>query len=163
MGIDLYLLPVDGDHSPSVFYAHQLLNLHRNAIIHDIREIAEEHALDIPEPISCYLARQPNGEHGYGEATEDPYGDKLQYVLAKHLKPLAKKVGILYDDEPTDRPTAWDRLGDEDETPKKKKAKRLPKIKKTVQEDDYRSPLNRATLAYICALPDDYKIVLYWH
>jgi hypothetical protein len=70
---------------------------------------------------------------------------------------LAAKVGIQFFDEPTIRPTSWDHIKGT------KKKRRLPKVKKTEFEDGYQSRLNRAAFAYICALPDDFKIVLYWH
>jgi hypothetical protein len=129
MGLDLYLLPVDGD-GEAVFYSHMILNLDRNAIIGDVQDVAEKHGQPIKRPISTFLGRQRSGEHGYSRESQDPYGDPLQYVLAKHLKPLGKKYG----------------LGAKDQV-----------------ADGYQSRLNKAVFAFICALPDDYKIVLYWH
>jgi hypothetical protein len=159
MGLDLYLLPVDGDHLPNVFFAHQHLNLHRNQIIRDIQKVAEEHAVDIPQPLFCFVARQRDGESGYGDAIEDPYGSRLQYLLAKHLKPLGKQLGITLDDTPLKRPTAWDRVNGKKTSSKKK----VTKVMRSEQVDGYQSDLSRAAFAYICALPDDFKIVLYWH
>jgi hypothetical protein len=146
VGIDLYLLPVNGDFrgKAGIFYAHALIPLDRNAIIGDIRDVADKHAKDIPEPLSCFVAHQENGEHGYGYATEDPYGEKLTYVLAKHLKPLARKLGVTMDVEPkTNLPSV--------------------RLRKASVEDGYQSFLNQAAFAYILALPDDFKLVLYWH
>jgi len=116
MGVDLRLLPVDGDHADGrskLFFSHLMISLNRNAIIESVREVAEKHAKDIPCPLSCYVAHREDGEgEGYGYATEDPYGDPLQYVLAKHLKPLAPLVGLVYDKGSGKRPTAWDVVGE---------------------------------------------------
>lgn len=130
MGLDLYMLPVDGDLPPKLFFAHNILSIDRNAIIGDIRDVAKKHAVKIPQPVSCFIGTGKDGESKYGQATEDPYGDPLAFVLAKHLKPLAWKVGV---------PDA------------------------EMVEDGYKSRKNRAAFAYVTALPDDYKIVLYWH
>jgi len=157
MGVDLRLLPVDGDHGGHLFFSHMIISLDRNAIIGAVREVAEKHAKEIPSPLSCYVAHQEDGE-GYGHATEDPYGDPLTFVLAKHLKPLAPLVGLIYEDGSGKRPTAWDVVGEMDD-----KSPRGPTIQLKTPKDGYQSRLNRAAFAYILALPDDVKIVLYWH
>lgn len=162
MGIDLRLLPVDGDFVPNVFFSHQILSLDRNAILDDIREVAERHGKPLPDTrFTSFIGRQKNGEHGYGEEHEDAYGAPLQYVLVKHLKPLAVKVGLVLDDVPIERKTAWRRI--KGDVLKPRQSKRAAKVMKIEAEDGYQSRLNRAAFAYICALPDDYKIVLYWH
>jgi hypothetical protein len=147
MGLDLSLLPVDLDHHPSMMCSHTILNLDRNQIVRDIQEVGRLHSIPVPQPLGCYVARQENGERGYGDETHDPYGDPLRYVLAKHLKPIGEKYGLALDGTPRERRTSWDMI--------------LEKPGPT--EDGYRSPVNRAVMAYVCALPDDFKIVLYWH
>ena len=162
MGIDLRLLPVDGDFVPNVFYSHQILSLDRNAILDDIQKVAEQHGKPLPAVrFTSFMSRQENGEYGYGEENEDAYGAPLQYVLVKHLKPLAVKVGLVLDDVPIERKTAWRRI--KGDVLKPRQSKRATKVMKVEPEDGYQSRLNRAAFAYICALPDDYKIVLYWH
>jgi hypothetical protein len=161
MGIDLRLLPVDGDFAPNIFYSHQVLSLDRNAILADIQEIAKKHGKPLPSRFTSFIGRQENGEHGYGEEDTDPYGAPLQYVLVKHLKPLAVKVGLVLDDVPIERETSWSRV--EGDALKPRQSKRATKVVKVEAEDGYQSQSNRAAFAYICALPDDYKIVLYWH
>lgn len=130
MGLDLYMLPVDGDHLPKLFFAHNILSLDRNAIIGDIRAVGRRFGVGIPQPLNCYVGTAKGGETKYGEVDEDPYGDHLHYVLAEHLKPLAARVGA---------------------------------VPGGIARDGYQSRKNRAVFAYILALPDDYKIVLYWH
>lgn len=161
MGLDLALLPVDGDHAPKLFFSHQILNLDRNAIIGDVREIADKHGKPLPCEFTTFYGRQENGEHGYGEEAEDPYGNPLQYVLAKHLKSLAKKVGVTYvDGAKAERKTAWNRVKSGDGLAKKNRGIAMKRIE---PEDGYQSRKNQAAFAYICALPDEFKIVLYWH
>jgi hypothetical protein len=142
VGIDLYLLPVNGDMGDNkMCFAHALLPLDRNCIIGDIQDIAEKHGKKLPGQFSSFLGDQQNGEHGYGVTTKDPYGCPLQYVLGKHLKPLAKKVGVVVQDATRHSAT----------------------IRKGKSKDGYNSALNTAAFAYISALPDDFKFVLYWH
>lgn len=155
MGLDITLLPVDLDHHPSMMCSHTMLNLHRNQIVRDIQEIGKLHSVLVGQPLGCYLARQENGERGYGDETHDPYGDPFRYVLAKHLKPLGEKYGLALDGSIRERRTSWDLIL---EKPNMEQRPVPGPI-----EGGYQSALNRAVMAYVCSLPDDFKIVLYWH
>jgi len=166
MGIDLALLPVDGDHLPHTFFSHNIISLDRNAIIREVQAVAEVFGAVIPGALTCYLAVRADGERGYGDLVVDPYGDPLQYVLAKHLKHIAKHLGIAVDVElPPVLNTAWSRVrgGDALGAKKPKKREAVVRVRKSAPTESYRSPKNIASFAFICALPDDYKIVLYWH
>jgi hypothetical protein len=45
---------------------------------------------DVPRHFSCRLARNEDGEHAFGEVTEDDYGDPLKWACAGDLTALAQ-------------------------------------------------------------------------
>lgn len=160
MGRDLRLYPVDGDNAPHIFFAHTMISLTRNAILGDVGDVAKMHGQPLPCEFTTF--REAEGSNGYGAIAADPYGAPLKYVLAKHLKPLAKHLGIAVEDVFV-RETAWQRIEGDALQPKKKTRAGMVEVNKSDVEDGYQSRVNRAAFAFICALPDDFKIVLYWH
>lgn len=123
MGLDLRLLPIDGDAAP-VVYSHMLLScFRRRDLFEAIRKVQDEHGVVVPDNFYTFTGdtEDNEGEPGYGTTQFDPYGEEVHYILAKYLKPFQTHEGA------TD------------------------------------NPINRAVWAFICALPDDFKIALYWH
>jgi hypothetical protein len=83
MGIDLYLLPVQG-HDVGMWFAHDVLSVDRNGALFD--SVRELQTLPMPRALSTFVARLPNGEAGYGDALLDSYGVPLRYVHAVQLR-----------------------------------------------------------------------------
>ena len=87
MGLDLKLLPIEHIQIEQIMLSivtHTVLNTERSSELYRaIEELKTIVPLDCE--ISCYVATLSNGESGYGDCKEDPYGDKLTYVPAKDL------------------------------------------------------------------------------
>ena len=81
MGLDLRLLPIDGD---SVPYSHQLLSLERAYDLFD--KIKELPQMPTPPNLSSFNGYHPERhETVYGKTTQTPYGDELTYCLVRDL------------------------------------------------------------------------------
>ena len=90
MGVDLNLLPIDCISDDSGF-SHEIIQAGRYYDLYDeIREI--KNIMEVPKSFSTYVGRHPDWEDVcYGETQEDPYGDKVKYVLAKDLVSAYKR------------------------------------------------------------------------
>lgn len=103
MGVDLYLLPVDGELGAADWFSHTLLSCERRRELWDA--ISAMPSREVPEEFSSFLGRVPDGsmegEHGYGNTQEDPYGDRLRYTTAKDLVTLAQHEWVT--DNPKNR------------------------------------------------------------
>ncbi len=85
MGVDLYLLPFDCD-DPDLSFSHTILDCERErALFGLISIISIENGIKVPDGFTGFLSRKSNGESGYGEIKEDPYGDPVKYVDADKL------------------------------------------------------------------------------
>lgn len=109
MGVDLTLIPVDniGDFP----YGHSLIDMVSNYAIFDVIEnIERDFGRDVPLKFSSFRGHQENGEHGYGETSETPYGKPLKMVPTKKLaeiesegmSPRNKAVFAYLTHEPTE-------------------------------------------------------------
>lgn len=83
MGVDLTLMPLL---SKDFWAAHDVLRLERRRELWDA--VTDLPAKPVPQKVSCYMARLPSGETGYGDLEQDPYGGALQYVTAADLLTL---------------------------------------------------------------------------
>ncbi len=85
MGIDLKLLPVEANLSGSSGFSHSILSLERRS---ELWDAIDENVTTWPKPtwtLSSFLGRQDNGEHGYGDTDETPYGDRIEFCFAANL------------------------------------------------------------------------------
>ena len=118
MSLDLTLLPFDHD-SPEMSYSHTLLSCVTNCkdLFDDLQQEAAyettksveylnkvatgitNHRGEVPEGFSCFMGRVPDGsmegESGYGEITQDPYGKSLKYLTVKILLKYKNHPGVL--------------------------------------------------------------------
>lgn len=84
MSIDLTLLPFDCD-SELLSFSHNVLQLNRDYDL--FGKIDKLPQLEVPNNFSSYLSRDEEYEEPhYGNTTETPYGNKLQYTTAGELK-----------------------------------------------------------------------------
>lgn len=80
MGVDLTLMPLIGE---DYWAAHDLIQVERRRELWD--EIAKLPSRPVRSPLSCFVARMPNGEQGYGNLETDPYGEKMRYMTPEVL------------------------------------------------------------------------------
>lgn len=80
MGVDLILLPYDAS-----FCSHTVLQVNRDYCLHDaIRALP---AMEVDDNFTSYVSRDDKYEDThYGKTTENSYGDRVVFVLAKDLK-----------------------------------------------------------------------------
>jgi len=116
MGVDLTLMPLIGE---DYWAAHSMLLLERRRELWP--EFEKLDCIRIPKPLMCYVARNADGDTGYGALENSPYGERLTYITAGQIK----------------------------------KFENLDPV-----QDNW---LNRAIWEYIMKMPDDWKVVLYWH
>ena len=87
MGMDLQILPL---YNQRCDFSHDLLGFHRDYdIFNEIEEIEKELGIEISdEGINTYVSRNEEEyeDSHYGKTLNTPYGNKLKYVLAEHLK-----------------------------------------------------------------------------
>ena len=95
MGLDLKLLPYTGG-----FFSLSVLHLERrHKVFFEIVKIDDLHGMPVDDDFHSYLGRQEGRDDaGYGITTTTPYGDRLTYVFAKHLKPLVNHKGVTDND-----------------------------------------------------------------
>ncbi len=86
MGVDLTLLPFDADRA-NLSFSHSVLGIERRRELWDL--ILEMEIDVVPNGFTSYLSRLENGETGYGETMETPYGEPLKYTKAERLVSLA--------------------------------------------------------------------------
>lgn len=88
MGLNLKLLPIECDR-PELRYSHTVLQAARAADIESELEHRGIRAIRLPSALSCFLAYGDNGEHAYGDITEDAFGKPLTCVSVGELMQLA--------------------------------------------------------------------------
>jgi hypothetical protein len=90
MGMDLALLPA---YNQKDDFSHDLLTFFRDYDLFDkIVEKSRQFGIPVKEGgISSFYSRNANyeGAH-YGSTEETPYGERLKYVTANHLKDAVK-------------------------------------------------------------------------
>ncbi len=85
MGVDLQLLPVEASLGGARGYSHSILSLDRRR---ELWDAINEGVTTWPKPtwkLSSFLGTQDNGEHGYGDTDETPYGEQIEYCFAANL------------------------------------------------------------------------------
>ena len=103
MGIELTLLPVDGNFgdSGSCGFSHTILDLDRSYDLHEAINAEHPFVLDTFK-LSSYLARIPDGslegDSCYGEIVYNPYGEKITYLdsttLIRVMKSLINSLSL---------------------------------------------------------------------
>ena len=107
MSVDLTLLPYNCDF-PENSYSHTMLPLQTNTrdLMEEIEKLSYEVSQsidfitgdklsgDVEDTFTCYLAKNEDGESGYGEVNEDAYGKKMRWVRASVLMRLANHDGV---------------------------------------------------------------------
>ena len=92
MGLDLNLLPFDGDMG-SMNFSHTVLDCERRSQLFE--ELEGLPAVRVPEDFNTYLCKDDEYEEShYGNTQDTPYGEPLTYVLAEQLVPFASHEGV---------------------------------------------------------------------
>lgn len=86
MGLSLTFLPLLSARRPYYWVSHSIIPAGVGYNLETLMETLKQK--DIPEPLTCYLARDKEGEACYGQVEVDPYGGALQFVLAGDLARL---------------------------------------------------------------------------
>lgn len=91
MGLDLKLLPFDGDHH-DLSFSHTVLTCDRNYDLFDqIQALEETRGRLVPTGFSSYVSRDEKYEEShYGETKETPYGQPLREVEVEDLLPFRR-------------------------------------------------------------------------
>lgn len=93
MGVDVKLLPLIGR---DFWAAHDQLELERRSELWPVIEALPSEPM--PKPLNCFLGTIPDGswegENGYGECAEDPYGNPLRYVTVADLLTLSNHPAV---------------------------------------------------------------------
>jgi hypothetical protein len=85
MGLDLALLPFDGDD-----YSHTILNCGRNDELFDFIQTLP--ALEVPTTFTSFLSYDDYEETHYGTTIETPYGEPLTYTTVKKLLTVSENI-----------------------------------------------------------------------
>lgn len=93
MALDLRLLPFDHD-SVVLSFAHSLLSCYRSGIAQELLYVNEHHGRPVPEGFCSFVSRRSDGESGYGKTHTTPYGEPLQWVEVRHLKPFKEHPSV---------------------------------------------------------------------
>lgn len=93
MGLDCRLLPVECDRG-DWGYSHSIIPLDRVSALFDaIRKLPD--AGPVPPKFSTFCATVPDGENegepGYGDTQEDPYGQPLRCIYAGDIAKIKVK------------------------------------------------------------------------
>jgi hypothetical protein len=90
MGVDLALLPLL---VPGTWISHNIIQVHRRSeLFEKIESKLPQH--DIPNPLTCFLARGEGGDPCYGEMETTPYGLRLKWTTAADLLTLNNHEGV---------------------------------------------------------------------
>lgn len=92
MGVDLTILPVDYNIEGKRICHSQLQFERRRELWDVIREKVVTRKID--KPISCFLARNTDGERCYGEIMEDPYGEVLEVTTFNEFVRILEHQGF---------------------------------------------------------------------
>ena len=101
MGLDLTLLPLDHD-TLKWGYSHTVIPAGWARELHD--PIHAMPRTPVPEDFTTYMGTTEDGERGYGQTKETPYGSPLDCVTVAQLLTLAKRKAVR--DSPRNR-AAW--------------------------------------------------------
>ena len=91
MGVDLRLLPFDGDIGNFAF-SHTVLGCERRRNLWD--KIEALPSLPVPDGFTSFTGDAPDGELGYGETLTTPYGERVQYTIISELLKLTLDPGV---------------------------------------------------------------------
>lgn len=99
MGVDLTLLPFCNEQMSNddyiIYFSHTALDMQRrHELWEPIKEIEEKFGVVVPSGFLSLLSREGETGPHYGKTMRTPYGNPLQYVLAKHLKIFEKQRGV---------------------------------------------------------------------
>lgn len=89
MGLDLRLLPLDHD-SADWGFSHTVLDVGNASHIYDALKGVPRTA--VPADFATFVSRLENGEAGYGQTQETPYGEPLQCVTVKALLKIQRSA-----------------------------------------------------------------------
>lgn len=104
MGLDLTLMPFYAN-DPTCSLAHTMIDCERRRDLFDaILPIEEKRGRDVPADFRTFRSREDDQDSHYGLTIETPYGERLKYVRAIDLMPLASHEGVT--DNPLNR-AAW--------------------------------------------------------
>lgn len=78
MGLDLTLMPVMGD----FVCAHEMVNVH-DTVSYDAIEQLD--SAKLYKPIQTFRGTMSDGETGYGDTLDTPYGERIEHVSAADL------------------------------------------------------------------------------
>ena len=84
MGVDLTLLPLL---QRDFWVSHDIIRINQRSELWDAINKLPSHP--VPGRLGCYFAQTPEGEVGYGDVTEDCYGDPLRWVTPADLLTLS--------------------------------------------------------------------------
>lgn len=109
MGLDLTLLPLDSD-SDSIRYSHTVIQCGWASRLFDLLADVESTPLSVSpqsDIFTCYMARlYPGTDHestGYGEVTEDAYGQPIRCVTSGQLQSVMLGTPSIMSDSPRNR------------------------------------------------------------
>lgn len=89
MSVDLTLMPLLSRDS---FCAHQMVAVERRPELWpEIEKLPHE---KMQAALACYVSVLPDGERGYGNATETPYGDPITFTTAGDLLSLKNHKAV---------------------------------------------------------------------
>lgn len=82
MGLDLRLLPVEHDGGRWGF-SHSILSCQNGGWIHDL--VKDMRTIDPPNDFMSFTGDLKNGERGYGQTKETPYGEPVECLRVSQL------------------------------------------------------------------------------
>lgn len=92
MGVDLTLLPFDGDFGDRAFSHTALPCTRRSNLFNAISEVS---TMEVPDDFSTYFCRDDEYEEAhYGNTQETPYGQPLRWCYVKDLTELSDHDGV---------------------------------------------------------------------
>ncbi len=100
MGVDLTMLPLDCDreadeHGPALQFSRSVLGVERRRELWPLIEKLEQD--EVSSSFSSFMGTGQDGEHGYGNTTETPYGNPLKWARAGDLAKLATNQAVTND------------------------------------------------------------------
>ena len=82
MGLDLTLLPFDGEIDAETAFSHTMLPMDRDRYMTALLRISTR---PVPDRFRSYTSRERGDEPSYGITTTTPYGERLEYVTAREF------------------------------------------------------------------------------
>jgi hypothetical protein len=92
MGLDLRLLPFEGELGQDSAFSHSVLSCSRNYDVFDaVQDIEKSKGRLVPRYFSTFLCRDDKYEEShYGNTQDTPYGERLKEVEVEDLLPVAR-------------------------------------------------------------------------